>query len=47
MSNYSYKKIAMTSPHINEWEIEAFQIRYKNMNGIDLTKDQVEKAFLF
>ncbi len=37
----------MTAPHDNEWEIEALQTRYKAMNGIDLTKDQAEKVFLY
>lgn len=37
----------MTALHDNEWEIEALQTRYKAMNGIELTKDQAEKVFIY
>ena len=37
----------MTALHDNEWEIEALQIRYKAMNGIELTKDQAEKILIY
>jgi hypothetical protein len=37
----------MTALHDNEWEIEALQTRYKAMNGIELTKDQAERVFVY
>ena len=37
----------MTSLHDDDWEIEALQTRYKAMNGIELTKDQAEKVFIY
>jgi hypothetical protein len=37
----------MTALHDNEWEIEALQNRYKAMNGIELTKDQAQKVFIY
>jgi hypothetical protein len=40
-------RYTMTALHDNKREIEALQTRYKAMNGIDLTKDQAEKVFLY
>src|SRR5687768_7250904 len=40
-------RYTMTALHDNQWEIQALQTRYKAINGIDLTKDQAEKIFVY
>ena len=37
----------MTTPQDNEWEIEVLQNRYKQHFGIEISKVQAEKVFLF
>jgi tRNA nucleotidyltransferase/poly(A) polymerase len=40
-------RYTMTTPHDNEWEIESLQTRYKEMNGIELDKNQAEKILRY